>query len=101
MKALTKHFKRFSLEHVSRSEKKCVDALSKLTSSIFPHLTKNIFVEIVQTKATEGNSVMSIIEDTNDWRNPIVEYLTEGKLPSDDKQARKLRVKAPPFVWTT
>lgn len=57
-----------------------------------------MLVEIVQEKAIEAKPVMLITADTNDWRKPIIEYLIEGKLPSDDKEARKLRVKAPSLV---
>ncbi|XP_059315393.1 uncharacterized protein LOC132066002 [Lycium ferocissimum] len=31
---------------------------------------------------------------THDWRNKILDYLQQGTLPSDKKEARKLRVKA-------
>lgn len=29
---------------------------------------------------------------------PIMEYLTKGTLPADEKETKKLRVKAPSFV---
>nr|KAJ0211271.1 hypothetical protein LSAT_V11C400194160 [Lactuca sativa] len=90
--------KSFRLEHVSRSKNKCADALRKLASSTFPHPTKKILVEIVHVKAIDEKPVMSIVEETNDWRKPIMEYLKKGKLPADDKETKKLRVKLPSFV---
>lgn len=41
---------------------------------------------------------MSVIVETSDWRKPIIEYLSEGKLPPDDKEAKNIRVKAPSLV---
>lgn len=41
---------------------------------------------------------MSTIEGVSDWRKPIMEYLFEGKLLEDDKQYRKIRIKAISFV---
>ncbi|XP_023754305.1 uncharacterized protein LOC111902726 [Lactuca sativa] len=96
--ALILDFQSFRLEHVSRSKNKCADALRKLASSTFPHPTKKILVEIVHVKAIDEKPVMSIVEETNDWRKPIMEYLKKGKLPADDKETKKLRVKLPSFV---
>lgn len=50
VKALTKKFTSFRLDHVPRSKNKRADVLSKLESSTLPHLTKKVLVEIVQTK---------------------------------------------------
>lgn len=74
-KTLVKTFESFRLEHVSISKNKRVDVLSKLASSTFLHITKKILVEIGQVKEIDKKP---IIEDTSNWRKPIMEYLTEG-----------------------
>lgn len=57
-----------------------------------------MLVIIVQTKEIDETPVMLVTTDTNDWRKPIIEYLTNGKLSQDDKCERKLRVKALSFI---
>lgn len=41
---------------------------------------------------------MPVTTDTSDWRKPLIIYLKEGKLPHDNKWARKSQVKEPSFV---
>nr|GEV39420.1 reverse transcriptase domain-containing protein [Tanacetum cinerariifolium] len=50
------------------------------------------------TLFTDGSSCVdgsgAVEEDGPTWMTPIVEYLKEGTLPSDKKEARKLHIKA-------
>ncbi|GJU62976.1 reverse transcriptase domain-containing protein [Tanacetum coccineum] len=64
---MQKQFKSFMITQVSHSRNKCVDALSKLASSSFAHLTKNVLVEITRA------------------------------LPNDTNKVRKIRIKAPQY----
>nr|GEV39818.1 reverse transcriptase domain-containing protein [Tanacetum cinerariifolium] len=68
VKSLVSGFTTFSISQVPRSKNKKADALSKITSTSFTHLSKQM--------------------------TPIVDYLKEGTLPGDKKEARKLRLKA-------
>ncbi|GJY79482.1 reverse transcriptase domain-containing protein [Tanacetum coccineum] len=47
-KALIDNFKKFSIKQGSRSENKKADALSKITSTSFAHLTKQVLVKTLQ-----------------------------------------------------
>nr|GEY35887.1 hypothetical protein [Tanacetum cinerariifolium] len=65
VRGLVSGFTTFSISQVPRSKNKQVDALSKIASTSFAHLSKQ-----------------------------IADYLKEGVLPGDNKEARKLRLKA-------
>nr|GFA12079.1 reverse transcriptase domain-containing protein [Tanacetum cinerariifolium] len=54
-----------------------------------------VLVEILKEKSIKEKEVTTVVEeDGPTWMTPIMEYLKEGTLPSDRKEARKLRFKA-------
>nr|GFA27085.1 reverse transcriptase domain-containing protein [Tanacetum cinerariifolium] len=94
-KALVSGFKTFSISQVPRSRNKKADALSKIASTSFAHLSKQVLVEVLETKSITGKKVTAVIEEEGPtWMTELVNYLKEGILPGDEKEARKLRLKA-------
>nr|GEZ25850.1 reverse transcriptase domain-containing protein [Tanacetum cinerariifolium] len=88
-------FTTFSISQVPRSRNKKVDALSKIASTSFAHLSKQVLVEVLETKSITGKEVIAVIEEEGPtWMTELVDYLKEGILPRDEKEARKLRLKA-------
>nr|GEX82908.1 reverse transcriptase domain-containing protein [Tanacetum cinerariifolium] len=80
---------------VPRSRNKKADALSKIASTSFAHLSKQVLVEVLETKSITGKEVIAVIEEGGPtWMTELVDYLKEGILPGDEKEARKLRLKA-------
>ncbi|GJY96322.1 reverse transcriptase domain-containing protein [Tanacetum coccineum] len=78
---------------------KHIDALSKITSVSFAHLTKKVLVEIQPSKSIEGIEVMAIVEEEGDtWMTPIKEYLEKGTLSEEKRNVRRLREKAKQYV---
>nr|GEX51306.1 hypothetical protein [Tanacetum cinerariifolium] len=58
---------------------------------------ESVLVEVVQCRSIDAKAV-SIIEETNTtWMDPIINYLTNGALPEDQTEARKIRIKAPQY----
>ncbi|GKB78110.1 reverse transcriptase domain-containing protein [Tanacetum coccineum] len=94
---LQMHFRSFTITQISRSKNKCADALSKLASSSFSHLTKSVLVEIVPCRSIDVKAVNTIKETGPTWMDPIIHYLTNGTLPNDPIEARKVRIKAPSY----
>nr|GFA57421.1 reverse transcriptase domain-containing protein [Tanacetum cinerariifolium] len=77
------------------SKNKKADALSKIASTSFAHLSKQVLVEVLETKSISGKEVTAVIEEEGPtWMTKLVNYLKEGTLPEDEKEARKLRLKA-------
>nr|GEX24568.1 reverse transcriptase domain-containing protein [Tanacetum cinerariifolium] len=80
---------------VPRSKNKKADALSKIVSTSFAHLSKQVLVEVLETKSITGKEVTAVIEEEGPtWMTELVNYLKEGALPEDEKEARKIRLKA-------
>ena len=94
---LQKHFQKFAITQIPRSKNRRADALSKLASSSFAHLTKNVLVEIVPCRSIDVKAVSSVEETGPTWMDPIINYLKAGALPNDPTEARKIRIKAPQY----
>ncbi|GJX16999.1 reverse transcriptase domain-containing protein [Tanacetum coccineum] len=95
VKVLANSFKKFSIKQVPRSENKKADALSKITSTSFAHLTKQVLVEVLKEKSINEVEVLTVVEEEgNTWMTPIYEYLMEETLPAERKKARAVRLKS-------
>ncbi|GJU72805.1 reverse transcriptase domain-containing protein [Tanacetum coccineum] len=80
---------------VPRSKNKKADALSKIASTSFAHLSKQVLVEILKEKSIQEKEVAAVVEEEGPtWMTPIIEYLRDETLPNDRKEASKLRIKA-------
>ncbi|GJV49525.1 reverse transcriptase domain-containing protein [Tanacetum coccineum] len=62
VKGLITGFKKFSIEQVSGSENKKSDALSKITSTSFTHLTKQVLVEVLKEKSIDEKEIFVVAE---------------------------------------
>jgi hypothetical protein len=106
-------FHGLELQHVLRDYNKAVDVLAKIVPSRSP-VPRGVFasdqhappVRAEGEKPPEESEpeVMAIdqppeinLEDP-DWRFPILEWLVEGKLPSDQMEARRIARRAKAFV---
>ncbi|GJU98093.1 reverse transcriptase domain-containing protein [Tanacetum coccineum] len=99
VKTLARSFKEFSIKQIPRSENKKADALSKIASTSFAHLNKQVLVEELKEKSINEEEILDIVEEEgNTWMTPIQEYLTEEILPEDKKKARAVRRKAAKYA---
>nr|GEZ52961.1 reverse transcriptase domain-containing protein [Tanacetum cinerariifolium] len=87
VKNLTSTFKEFSIKQVPMGENKKADALSKMTSTSFAHLSKQVLVD-------EKKVLAVVKEEGRTWMTPIYEYLTEKILPEEKRKERAIRRKA-------
>nr|GEX21989.1 reverse transcriptase domain-containing protein [Tanacetum cinerariifolium] len=95
VKSLVRGFTNFLISQVPLSKNKKTDALSKIESTSFAHLSKHVLLEVLKDKSIKDKEVTTVVEENGPtWMTPIVEYLKEGTLPSDRKKARKLCIKA-------
>ncbi|GJS51747.1 reverse transcriptase domain-containing protein [Tanacetum coccineum] len=60
VKGLTSNFKEFSIKQVPRSENKKADALSKIASTSFAHLSKQVLVEELKEKSINEKEVLAV-----------------------------------------
>ncbi|GKB92244.1 reverse transcriptase domain-containing protein, partial [Tanacetum coccineum] len=99
VKALTSIFRAFSIKQIPKSKNKKVDALSKMASTSFAHLSKQVLVEELKEKSVNKREVLVMIEEEGDtWMTPIHEYLTNETLPAERKKARAIKRKSQRFA---
>ncbi|GJS93903.1 reverse transcriptase domain-containing protein [Tanacetum coccineum] len=78
---------------------KKADALNKITSTSFAHLSKQVLVEELKEKLIGGVEILAVVEEEGDtWMTPVLEYLTEETLPADEKEAKAVRRKSQRFA---
>ncbi|GKE32207.1 reverse transcriptase domain-containing protein [Tanacetum coccineum] len=95
VKALTGSFKAFTIKQILRSENKKADALSKIASTSFAHLSKKVLVEELKEKYISEVEVLAVVEEKEDtWMTHIFKYLAEETLPTDMKKAKAIRRKS-------
>nr|GEV70145.1 reverse transcriptase domain-containing protein [Tanacetum cinerariifolium] len=87
-------FKSFLIENIPRNMNQKADVLSKLSSVAFNHLTKEVLVEVLSERSTEGQEIHTVVEEEGDnWMTLIKQCLEERIWPKDKNEARCLRVK--------
>ncbi|GKC40672.1 reverse transcriptase domain-containing protein [Tanacetum coccineum] len=95
VKNLASTFKEFSIKQVPIGENKKADALSKITSTSFSHLSKQVLVEELKEKSIDEKEVLAVVkEEEHTWMTPVYEYLTEEIFLEEKKKARPVRRKA-------
>ncbi|GKD84109.1 reverse transcriptase domain-containing protein, partial [Tanacetum coccineum] len=83
-KEALKDFDSYTIEHIQRNQNKKADALSKLASMTFEHLTKKVLVEVLPKRSIEEKEILQVEnKEGESWMTPIHEYLVSGLLPKD------------------
>nr|GEY81431.1 reverse transcriptase domain-containing protein [Tanacetum cinerariifolium] len=65
------------------------------------HLCAKVLVEVLKEKSIQEEEVATVVEEERPtWMSPIMEYLKDGTLPGDRKEASKLHIKATQYeLW--
>ncbi|GJS83074.1 reverse transcriptase domain-containing protein [Tanacetum coccineum] len=83
---------RLVANQVPINENKKADALSKIASISFAHLSKQVLVEELKEKSISAEEVFAIVEKEGDtWMTPIFKYLTDRTLPAERKKERAVK----------
>ncbi|GKA71700.1 reverse transcriptase domain-containing protein [Tanacetum coccineum] len=91
-KSLIQGFDRFTIRQVPRGDNKKADALSKIASTSFARLSKQVLVEILKHKSISEMEISTMIEEQDPtWMTPIIEFISKGTLPYEQKDARRIR----------
>ncbi|XP_070007774.1 uncharacterized protein [Nicotiana sylvestris] len=92
-------FKEWTLDHVPREQNSEADALANLGSSVEEDdIVLWTVVQLSKSVVEEGHAEINSTSLTWDWINKYINYLKNGKLPSDHKESRALRAKAARFT---
>ena len=101
---LLKKFVRVQVKHVLRLENSRADALAKLATASQEDQGRLIPIEhLPKTSISVDNREVFPMMSEPSWKDPIWDYLVDGKLPSDLNEASKLRARSVRFTvhWGT
>ena len=96
------------LEHVPRSANKMADALASLAATLALGAEEEMTIPVFgcwvvppdDEDSKEDVNMICVLEiDTEDLRQPIIEYLEHGKLPSDPKHKTEIQRRALSFFY--
>ncbi|GKE55654.1 hypothetical protein Tco_1494839, partial [Tanacetum coccineum] len=69
-----------------------------IASTSFAHLSKQVLVEILKNKSISEMEISTVIEEQDPtWMTPIIEFISTGTLPHEQKDARRIRRTAQRF----
>ena len=99
VRELLKKFIRVQVKHVPRAGNSRADALAKLAIASQEDLGRLILVEhLPEPSVSIDNEEISLVMSELSWMDPIWDYLVEGTLQSDLKEASKLRGRSARFT---
>ena len=99
VRELFKKFIRVQVRHVPRVENSRVDVLKKLATASQEDLDKLVPIEhLPEPSVNVNNEEVSPVMSEPSWMDPIWNYLVDGILPSDPKEASKLRTRSARFT---
>ena len=99
VRELLKKFVRVQVKHIPRAENSRADALAKLATASQEDLNKLTPVDHLSKPSVDlNNEEVSPVMSEPSWMDPIWDYLIEGLLPKDLKEASKLRSRSTRFI---
>ena len=99
VRELLKKFVRVQVRHVPRTENSWAGALAKLATAPQEDLDRRVPVEyLMEPSINVKNDEVLLVMTMPSWMDPIWDYLLNGRLSSDLKEASKLRAKSARFV---
>ncbi|KAA0046253.1 uncharacterized protein E6C27_scaffold284G00560 [Cucumis melo var. makuwa] len=92
-------FDNIILEHIPRSENKKADALANLATALTVSedipinisLCQKWIVPSIESQYEEAGVISVYAIDEEDWRQPSINYLEHGKLPTDPRHRAEIR----------
>ncbi|XP_075500005.1 uncharacterized protein LOC142538582 [Primulina tabacum] len=89
-------FTDWGIEQIPRKENEEADILAKLAASTSNISTREVlcFTRLVLSVDEEIPPIQRSL-----WMTPLIEYIVHDKLPEDKSQARKIKKRAPRFVF--
>ncbi|XP_008463403.1 uncharacterized protein LOC103501574 [Cucumis melo] len=104
---LMDRFDSIILKHIPRSENKKADALANLATALTASedipinisLCQKWIVPSIESQYEEADVISVYTIDEEDWRQPIIDYLEHGKLPTDPRHRAEIRRRAARFIY--
>ena len=96
---LMKKFVLIQVRHIPRTENSRADTLAKLATASQEDLSETTLVKYLVEPSIDlyGVEVAPIRSEPN-WMDPIWDYIIDGRLPDDPKEASKIRTRSARFT---
>ena len=99
VRELLKKFTLVQVKHVPRAENTRADALAKLATALQEDLGGSTPIEYLAEPSIDlCDVVVAPIESQPSWMDPIWDYIIDGSLPDDPKEAAKIRTRSARFT---
>ena len=96
---LLKKLMQVQIRHVLRAENSGADALAKLATASQENLGSSTLVEYMAEPSIDPYSIIvALVESAPSWMDPIWNYIIDGSLPDDPKEAAKIRARLARFT---
>ena len=96
---LLKKFVSVQIKYVPRTENSRADTLAKLATALQEDIGESAPVEYLAEPSIDPYSlVVAPIGSVPNWMDPIWDYINDGTLPDDPKEAAKIRVRSSRFT---
>ena len=96
---LLKKFTMVQVIYIPRAENSRVDSLTKLATTSQEDLSKSTPVEYLAEPSINLCDVeVAPVESEPSWMEPIWDYIIDGRLPDDPKEASKIRTRSARFT---
>ena len=96
---LLKKFVLVQVKHVPRAENSRANALAKLATASQEDLSRSTPVEYLAEPSIDlCDVVVAPVESEPSWMDPIWDYIIDGSLPDDPKEAAKIRARSARFT---
>ena len=87
------------VKHVPRAENSRADALAKLATALQENLGRSTPVEYLAEPSIGLYDVeVAQVDSEPSWMDPIWDYIIDGRLPDDPKEAAKIRNRSARFT---
>ena len=97
VKYLISTLKYFKIFHISRTVNARADVLSEFATTFFNSLGQT-FIECLEQPSIDKVKEVLQLTDEPSWMDLIVQYLTDGTLPTDPSEAKRLRQMASQYI---
>ena len=99
VRELFKKFIRVQIRHVPKTDNLREDALAKLATASRKDLDRLVLIDYLPKPSmnVDGEEVSLVMSELS-WMDPIWDYLVDETLPSDPKEASKLRTRSARFT---
>ena len=96
---LLKKFVLVQVKYVPRTENSRADALAKLATALQEDIGESTPIEYPAEPSIDPYGMMvSPVGSVPNWMDPISDYINDGALPDDPKEAAKIRVRSSRFT---